>query len=95
MLKFYWNIFTKSNRPESKYWLKFFFINRNDTNKSDRFKSYLKKFYDYLKINESLLNDVSGGTTKVTATTNESLPELIIDTKLVDNEQIYQQLQLM
>ena len=46
--------------------------------------------YDYLKINEETLSEhttASGGKF-------ESLPELIVEKNLVDNEQIYQQLQL-
>ena len=68
---------------------------RSDEKKSDRFKRYLKHFYDYLKINQNEDNNTS--TTTATTTVNQSLyslPELIVYTGLVDNEQIYQQLQL-
>ena len=58
--------------------------------KCERFKSYLKKLYDFLKVNEEALSEhTTSSSSKL-----ESLPELIVDKNLVDNEQIYQQLQL-
>jgi hypothetical protein len=63
-----------------------------DRDKCDRFKSYLKKMCDYLNAED----DLSSG--KVTINGANSAPllpsELIVDKNLVDNEQIYQQLQL-
>lgn len=44
-----------------------------------------------MKINEDVLNEL---TTRSNANKFESLPQLIVDKQLVDNEQIYQQLQL-
>lgn len=66
---------------------------RSDEKKSERFKTYLKKFYDYLKVNEE---EISSNHTNNSATDSQiiSVPELIVDKDLVDSEQIYQQVQL-
>ena len=69
----------------------FFKINRIDEEKSERFKKYLKRLYDYLKIHD---DDVTTSHKSNTNNMQFSLPELIIDKNLVDTEQIYQQLQL-
>ena len=66
---------------------------RSDEKKSERFKTYLKKFYDYLKVNEE---EISSNHTNNSANDSQiiSVPELIVDKDLVDSEQIYQQVQL-
>jgi hypothetical protein len=66
-----------------------------DQEKCERFKSYLKKMCDYLKA-ENDLSSSSGLKTTVNGIDSVSLlpSELIVDKSLVDNEQIYQQLQL-
>jgi len=83
------------------------FKRANET-KSERFKRCLKCFYDYLKIqhnnddeneNENSSNKGKSLTKKNKSIQQQqqqhhSLPELIVDSRLVDNEQIYQQLQL-
>ena len=80
-----------------------FALFRPDTQKSERFKGYLKRIYDFLKIQESrsfLDTNVSNKNAKKgkgkqqTVTEGAVLPELIVDQRLVDQEQIYQQLQL-
>lgn len=69
-----------------------------DTKKCERFKTYLKKFYDFVKVNEEdissdlISNEITSAKSKQKRIS--SVPELIVDTGLVDTEQIYQQLQL-
>ncbi|CAF0782907.1 unnamed protein product [Brachionus calyciflorus] len=71
-----------------------------DEEKSNRFRSYIKTLYDYIKIqddNDYISSSSSINTKKNTSSANSTssaLPELIVDNKLVDLEQIYQQLQL-
>lgn len=67
----------------------------SDNTKSDRFKNYLKSFYDYLKVNEEeISSDLSKNSQKPVIKRVSSVPELIVDKNIVDSEQIYQQLQL-
>lgn len=73
-------------------------LKRSDSEKSERFKLYLKRLYDYLKAQDDndYISTKSPHTNPKISQSNQSsaLPELIVDKNLVDLEQIYQQLQL-
>lgn len=71
---------------------------RLDEEKSNRFRTYIKSLYDYIKIqddNDYITSSTSNKKNSLPSSSSQSaLPELIVDKNLVDLEQIYQQLQL-